>query len=176
MVDRETLRVEYAQAFETQKMLVDVRFRLLAFVPTVTGVSAGLLKDTVEGELGLAILGLLASLGIVMYEIRNSQLHDAAVHRMNMVRQALELSEFSASGNRPKRQRLFFVVQVWHDRALGLVYGASVAVWAALVMYSSTQWARDNPWLPALVGAIAGVFIYEEIVRINNATKKSLGQ
>jgi hypothetical protein len=46
MTDRiQVLLAEYAHASEEQKTLIDVRFRLLAFVPTVSAIGIALLEQ-----------------------------------------------------------------------------------------------------------------------------------
>ena len=46
MSDRLTaLLAGYQRTAEVQKTLVDVRFKLLALVPTITAIGVGLLKD-----------------------------------------------------------------------------------------------------------------------------------
>ena len=83
----EVLREDYGRTLDVFKMLVDIRFRLLALVPAVSGVAVGLLgkADPQGAGVAVAVLGLIATAGIIVYEIRNSQLHDAAVHRLKFL-------------------------------------------------------------------------------------------
>jgi hypothetical protein len=77
MSDRLTaLLAGYQRTAEVQKTLVDVRFKLLALVPTITAIGVGLLKDHPSDPLAIGIFGLVISLVVTMYEIRNSQIHD----------------------------------------------------------------------------------------------------
>jgi hypothetical protein len=167
----DVLLAEYAQVAETQRNLVDVRFRLLAFVPTVTGVALAVLKDLAPARLAVAALGLLVTFGVVMYEIRNSQLHDAAAHTVSEVAARLGLPRYA----RPPRARLFGFIPIWHDAALGVVYGASAAAWAGLLAYSANAWMRERWWVVVAIAAVTGVGVGAEIVRISAATKTVLG-
>ena len=175
MVTRSALIAEYEQAAQTHRALVDVRFKLLAFVPTVTGISIGVLKDHFEAAFGVAAFGLTITLGIVIYEIRNSQLHDLAAHRQKVLRQWLGIPSVSNIQDRPARPRLFGVVSVWHDRALGIVYGASIGAWTALITFASFDSTRRNAWILLAPATLAFLVIYEEITRINERTKASIG-
>jgi hypothetical protein len=166
----DVLLAEYSHAAESQRALVDVRFRLLAFIPTVTGVAIAALKDLSPARFPVAVLGLLVTLGVVMYEVRNSQLHDAAAHAVSQIAKQLGLPRYP----RPQRSRLFGVVPVWHDASLGVIYGASAAAWAGLLAYSANGWMRERSWAVAAVALLLGVGVCCEIVRINEATKAEL--
>jgi hypothetical protein len=106
-----------------------------------------------------------------MYEIRNSQLHDAAAHAVGQISKRLGLPSYP----RPRRSRLFGVVPLWNDAALGLVYGSSAAAWAGLLAYSANGWMRERSWAVAAVAVVLGVGVCCEIVRINEATKAEIG-
>ena len=66
----EELRLDYDQTTDLLRTLTDVRFKLLAFVPTISGAAIGLLGrgDSAAELLAVGALGLLATLGIVVYE------------------------------------------------------------------------------------------------------------
>lgn len=167
----DVLLAEYTRTSEVQKLLVDIRFRLLALVPTLTAIGVSVLKEQRDLRLGVGVLGLVVTLGVVMYEIRNSQIHDAAVHRIKNLSVWLDLP---AGGLRPAPFRLLGVAMVWHDRALGIIHGACMGAWAALVAYSLPGWPREREWLLAGVAVAVAAVVYEEIIRINKASQKSL--
>ena len=79
----EKLKLDYEQTNETFRMLADIRFKLLAFVPTISGVGVTLAAQATDHETGLALglIGLVVTLGIIIYELRNTQIYDATVHR-----------------------------------------------------------------------------------------------
>ena len=59
------------------------RFKLLAIVPTISGAAVAFLsRGRPAGELlAVGLIGLAATLGVVLYEVRNTQLYDYAVRR-----------------------------------------------------------------------------------------------
>lgn len=151
--------------------LVEVRFKLLALVPVVTGAGIGLLGNV--GNVAslrvtlVATLGLATVIALMAYDLRNSILHDIAVHRLKTIeRSDLKLNRSTRSFARPENARpwserkwpevlkadkalggvfadrpasvaTLFGIRVQHDRALALVYIASATAWVALVAYSA---------------------------------------
>ena len=87
------LRLDYDQTNQLLRALMDVRFKLLAFVPTVSGAAVALLgRPRPAAELvGVGVLGLVATLGVFVYELRNSQLLDALVYRAGELERLLGL-------------------------------------------------------------------------------------
>jgi hypothetical protein len=84
--------VDYAQSIAVWNQLVEVRFKLLALVPVVTGLGVGLLGNV--GNVGsfrvtlVAFLGLVTVLALMAYDLRNSMLHDVVVHRLKKLEAA----------------------------------------------------------------------------------------
>ena len=138
--DDAALKMDYEQTLATWRMLVDLRFRLLAFVPAIAGVLVALGGRSPSATSALvALLGLAALFGIIMYDLRNSQFHDAAIHRAKELEKALTLYQLSDKGTagglmneRPRDRYRLVGVEVWHDRALFVVYAASTAGLAAV--------------------------------------------
>lgn len=139
--DEARSEIDYEQTLATWRMLVDLRFRLLAFVPAISGVLVALAGRSPSATSALvALLGLTALFGIIMYDLRNTQFHDAAIHRAKELEKALSLSRLSDKGTgrgglmneRPRDRYRLAGVQVWHDRALFIVYAASAAGLAAI--------------------------------------------
>ena len=74
------LRLDYDQTSQQLRTLTDIRFRLIAFVPTFAAASVGFFahpRPAVE-LLGIGVLGLVATIGIYLYELGNTQLYAAA--------------------------------------------------------------------------------------------------
>jgi hypothetical protein len=176
--ERELLRLDYTQTTELVGTLTDIRFKLLAFVPTIAGATVGLLSDTPPAAqlIAVGLLGFVATAGVVMYELRNTQLHDAAVHRAQVLEERLGLTSIRsdrATGGpfteRPGRTLLLLGrVTVWHDRGLALVYAAALAAWTYLLGWgllsaADVYWARA--W-GALLGVAVGVLVILEVHRI----------
>jgi hypothetical protein len=161
------LRLDYEQTTQLMRTLADIRFKLLAFVPTVAGASVGLLGhgSSAAELLAVGLLGLAATLGILLYELRNSQILDAVVERASALERELGLGLF---GDRPRRMpTLFGLVAARPDRGLGLVYGAALAGWTYLVVWGALR-ALDVAGarkIGAVVGAAVGVAVAAEVER-----------
>ena len=137
------LRLDYEQTTQLLRTLVDVRFKLLAFVPTVAAAAVGLVgRPRPAAELlGVGMLGLLATLGIFVYELRNTQLQDAMVNRAVELERLLGLrSVLGASGP----GGLFAELPSRTGRLLGVSRLARTAAWR-----SSTPppWQGGRIWL-----------------------------
>jgi FtsH-binding integral membrane protein len=152
----ERLQLDYEQTLTTWRTLVDLRFKLLAFVPTISGGLVALAGRSPSGASALvAALALTALFGIVMYDLRNSVFHDAAVHRAKELEIALDLPLLSDKGpghgglmnERPRDRYRLLGVEVWHDRALFVVYSASAAGLAAVgVLGVLAELSAPNRW------------------------------
>jgi hypothetical protein len=181
----ERLRLDYEQTTELVRTLTDIRFKLLTFVPTIAGATVGLLSNTASSAqlVGVGLLGFIATTGVLVYELRNSQLYDAAVHRAKILEDRLQLasvrSREGTGGPFTERPggtvRLLGSVTVWHDRGLALVYAAALAGWAYLVGWgllsaAEAYWARS--W-GAVLGVLVGVVLIIEVHRIDRRGDKA---
>jgi hypothetical protein len=89
------LELEYTQINENFRFLAEVRFKLLALVPTLggaaafvlahAGLEAGKVPTSSNSRLLVVLLvslfGFLATLGIILYDQWNSELYNALIHR-----------------------------------------------------------------------------------------------
>jgi len=180
------LKLDYDQTTQLLRALMDVRFKLLAFVPTVSGAAVALLgRPRPAAELvGVGLLGLVATLGVFVYELRNSQLLDALVHRAGELERLLELSSVTGSQGagglfreRPPHSVRFagFLPSVGHDRGLALVYAAAIAGWSYLVAWGVLG-AFDVPearGTGAVAGAAAGLLVLLEVQRVDRRPDKA---
>jgi hypothetical protein len=137
MTDDERLQLDYDTTVRVILALADVRFKLLALVPTIAGAAIAVIsrRGATGAELmALGAVGLVATVGILVYELRNTQLYDAAVARAAGLEGSLQLQAGGLFGGRPKEGvRLLGVFELSHDRALGLVYAAALGGWSYLV-------------------------------------------
>ncbi|MEY2521168.1 MAG: hypothetical protein QOF24_2927 [Verrucomicrobiota bacterium] len=179
------LRLDYQTTVQQFTMLADIRFKLLAFVPTVTGAAFALLKDSPNhaATTAIGLFGFLVTLGIVFYEIRNTQFYDCAVHRAKeleaYLKDPLRAARESAGGffsaRPPKGElRLFGFIPIWHDLGLAIVYGSALAAWSLLVchavlasqtgqQYFAAIGGRRNLMSAVVAGAIGLVFAWQII-------------
>jgi hypothetical protein len=180
------LRLDYDHTLDELRTLTDVRFKLLALVPTVSGTAIGLLgrPRSADELLGVGLLGLCATLGVLLYELRNTQLYEYATRRAKAVERELELiSAFDASGpgglysERPDRSRHLLGVEVGHDRGLSLVYGAALAGWGYLVSWGALRAldaARPRA-IGGVIGVCVGLLVVAALVRMNISGEEPVG-
>jgi hypothetical protein len=155
--DLANLRLDYEQTHQTFRLLSDIRFKLLAFVPPVSAALITFLSNSFErGGLssaimfGVGLLGFFVTLGIVIYEIRNSELYAATIHRGKVLETILKLPpnhrEYDAGGGltvppskdqrpgglftqRGSSQARLWKLPVKHDVGLAMIYGPVLGAW-----------------------------------------------
>jgi len=166
----EDLRLDYAQTTELLRGITDVRFRLLAIVPTLAGAAVAFMsRGRPAAELlAVGLLGLAATVGIVLYEVRNTQLYDYAIRRAKELEARLD-GTGGLFTDRPGRDvRVFGLALAGHERGLALVYGAAIAGWTYLVVWGGLR-ALDvggAQKIGGIVGIVVGVLALVELLRI----------
>ena len=90
----ERLMADYQTTVDVVKLFSDIRFRCLAFVTAIITIANALIPGTGNPgtRIALGIVGLVATLGITIYDLRNSQLYDAAIHRAKDLERRLGLN------------------------------------------------------------------------------------
>ena len=141
-------------------MLADIRFKLLAFVPTLAGAAIAFFTETGAPETALAvgILGFVMTIGIFFYDIRNTQFYDAAVHRAKWLEVLLDLHICTQDkpvgglfNERPREKLKFFgQIEIWHDRELSLAYDAALGGWSYIIANSSFSLAKSSILKPRI--------------------------
>jgi len=181
------LRLDYQQTTDLLRTLTDVRFKLLALVPTLSGATVAVIghPGSAVELLAVGLLGLTATLGVLLYELRNSQLYDYALARAQQLETALgfrSIRDGTAAGgpfsDRPERnQRLLGLATVDRDRGFALVYSAAFAGWSYLVAWGvlhALDASRARP-IGAAIGAIAGLILLAELVRLHDTQPRTNG-
>jgi hypothetical protein len=171
------LRLDYGATTDLLRTLADARFRLLAFVPTIAGAAVALFgKPRPAAELvPVGLLGLAATAGVLLYELRNSQIFDYAVRRAAALEEELRLEsprEPSEAGGlfreRPgEPARLFGLVRVGQGRGLALVYGAALSGWGYLTAWGVLRWigVGHARLVGGVLGLVIGVVVLAELER-----------
>jgi len=126
----------YEQTCSTWRQLVEVRFKLLGFVPAGSvGLLATVFVSTkssednqVEFKMMLAVVGLLATIGLWIYDQRNSALHDDLISRARKIEQELKVDTGVFLGRLNSRGL------IKHDTATTLIYGACLLGWSAAII------------------------------------------
>ena len=152
----EALKLDYDQTTKLVNGFTELRTKMLAFVPTITGTAVGLLGEPRPAAelIGIALLGLIATLGIFVYELRNAQLYDAAVQRAKELERLLGFPTVQglqgAGGVLATRPSRWFA----HDRGWALVYSAAIAGWSYLAAWGFLVWMLVDS--AQTVAAVAG--------------------
>jgi hypothetical protein len=165
------LRLDYDQTTQLLRTLTDIRFKLIAFVPTIAAAAVGLInRPRPAAELfAIGTLGLTATLGILVYELRNSQIYAAAAKRAADLERQLGFAGGLYSDHPPVTMRLLGFLPASRLLGLGLVYGAALAGWAYLVCWGALR-ALDvgHPQsLGIVMGAALGALVTLEVVRVH---------
>lgn len=161
------LKIDYQHTIDQFKMLADIRFKLLAFVPTLAGAAIAFLSENSKAETAIAIgiLGFFMTIGIIFYDVRNTQFYDAAAHRAKWLEALLDLPICTQDkpigglfNERPRHKLRFFgLFKVWHDRGLSLAYGAALGGWSYIIANSSLKLAKvSNRYIPLVIAVIMG--------------------
>ena len=171
MDDETRLRLEYDSGSELLRGLSETRFRLLALVPTVAGAVVALVNgpESAVELLAIGLLGLCASLGLLLYELRNGEIQSAVAHRVAEVEGQLLVHGPLVV---PPRSRLLGFVPVSRTGAVALVYGAALGGWGYLVAWGALLAAgATGTARPAglAIGAAFGVLVAFEIVRLERS-------
>jgi hypothetical protein len=165
----ERRRLDYERTLETYRQLADIRFKLLAFVPTLSGVAVALLSKTSLGEseeIVLAALGLLVTLGILVYDQRNTQFYNGAITRAQQLEKKLGLEKFGRDqhaglfGSRkdhPTRRMLG--LPVGHDLGLAFVYSPVIGAWAFAVVEATRP---SRTWIAPLIGSVIALLAFAQ--------------
>lgn len=172
---------EYESVTAAFWSLAEIRFKLLAFVPTISGLGVGLMTKDLEAlrnaplsPLLVGSLGLVVTIGIIFYDQRNSQIYNALTARAK----TLESEILNGGGQfhaRPSRTLRFFrVATVWHDRGLALIYGSVVGAWVFPVACAA-MWLTnvDDPLQVPVYGAglavVGAITVIVELHRLDRA-------
>jgi hypothetical protein len=164
----EQLRLEYESASRRFEQLTDIRFKLLALVPTLTGAVVALTSAGRTGVELLAIggLGLAATSGVLAYELRSGELCRRANERVNRLESVL-FSGGPLVGGEGRTPRLFGLIPATHQLGVGLVYGAALGGWVYLVVWGALRAAgvgSSSRGVGLAVGVLAALGVVWEIV------------
>jgi hypothetical protein len=175
-VDR--LRLDYQQTTDLLRTLNDVRFKLLALVPTLSGAAVAVVghPGPAADLLGVGLLGLAATTGVLIYELRNSELYDYGCRRAERLEAELGFTALGGAGTggpfteRPPRTlRLFGVATVDRERGLAFVYSSALAGWTYLVVWGLLRalGIHDARIAGGAIGLAVGLLLLVELIRIH---------
>jgi hypothetical protein len=187
----EALLAEYAEVSNNFRMLTDIRFKLLAFLPVAAAAAAAVLARGNPTVLSLAfsLFGLVVTMALATYNARNDQLYDTLVGRAASIERKLGVPD-GAFANRPrawlrlgrpfsfdtkwKRCTFNLIWEVDHRTAVATVYYASVGLWLFGVLHSGVYvlWpghlqGRAQTWadLSALFATLLVITIGAQLIK-----------
>lgn len=150
---RENLRIDYEQTGQYVQMLTNIRYLPLTILPGIAAGAVTVLSSSKRPEAGLAVglVGMLASIGLILFDLHNTAIRDAAVRRAQRIEVYLGLPPFAkekAGGlynERPDDLEVFHYqratkshsLTVRQDMAVAVVYGVSIGAWAHVLVHSS---------------------------------------
>ena len=170
-------QLEYEQVTRLLGALDETRFRLLAFVPTIAGAAVGLIsgRPPAVDLLGIGLLGLAATVGILIYELRNSQIAcELSIHAGRLER-ALQFESPVLPQPLAAGTHLFGLIGLSRGRGLALVYAAALAGWSYLTawgMFRAIDLTHARS-LGLVVGSGIGLLVFLEVERLEQAVKES---
>jgi hypothetical protein len=178
MAEDELLRLDYAQTTSSLRDLTEIRFKLLAFVPTVAGTAVAFLRHPGSAAelLAVGLIGLTATIGILLYDLRNTELYYGALDRARLLEHRLGMTSPAATDKpggpfteRASADRTVFgIVRLRHEAGLVAVYGAATGGWSYLVAWGALRAADVSHArsLGAAIGAVAGLAVIAESRRL----------
>lgn len=131
---REALLKEYSEVSNNFRLLTDIRFKLLAFLPIATATAATAMKGNSLGveSFAFSLFGLVTTFGLVTYNARNDQLYDELIGRAASIERSLCLPD-GAFANRPRHWLAFHFPKInWtvdHRTGVSIIYAASITLW-----------------------------------------------
>lgn len=134
---KKQLIADYEQTTAYFHTLHNVRFKLLALLPIYTGIgiiTTGFIKS--EYTFILSVLFLVVTMGLTIYDQRNTQIYDRLIIRAKYLEKQLQflpLKSYKIGGaffDRPPRR----FGLIWHDLGLSIVYGICFIFWLYLVV------------------------------------------
>jgi hypothetical protein len=129
--EKDVVLAEYNQVAAQFRALMDIRFKLLAYLPLGTVAAVFLSKGSqLAREPAIAVFAFIATLCIATYNKRNDQHYDELIARAaELERENLGLTHGSFS-QRPASWLKYGWIKVEHRWPIGLLYAASAALWA----------------------------------------------
>ncbi len=190
---------EYQEINGNIRMLAEIRFKLLSLLPVLGGAAVILLSDSGIKAGGPApnpyfgviacggVLGLIVTLGVTLYDLRNSELYNELVHRAKFIEELLDapstygaLNQHYPGGQfreRPPPGRRLFGLLAKHDRALAVIYGPVLGSWFFPITYTAFRLigtAHGAAAFVALVAAIVAVVVFTwKLVKLDSPRARS---
>lgn len=153
--DPEILKLLYGEICSNWRQLVDVRFKLLGFVPVVSAtILFNLFSVSKDGGLSsnarlfIAVFGLIITYALRIYDKRNTQLYNDLASRAKKIEQELGvdsgqfLGRLSSNEHYLIRRNLMGLNRIQHDVSLRIIYGACLLSWVGAIIFVLLNWGK----------------------------------
>lgn len=168
----------YTEASSNFRALMDIRFKLLAFLPLGTAVAV--FSDSAAKHPGIAVFGLLVTLALWVYDQRNNQLYDELVGQAADLERSMKLRG-GPFISRPRPWLSWAGVLAEHRWPVELIYGASFAAFLALTLVQARGglgWQHPSEFacwlLAAALTAFASLIFWRSDQRQREDLRKSM--
>jgi hypothetical protein len=176
--EKDVLLAEYNQVVTQFRALMDIRFKLLAYLPLGTVAAVLVSKDgQLASEPAVAVFAFIATLCIATYNKRNDQHYDELVGRAAELERELGLNHGSFS-QRPASWLRYGRVKVEHRWPIGLLYAASAALWAFIAVKSLLALSGEEIIVKNALESLAPVIVilcWWLLREMENARDKKIG-
>jgi hypothetical protein len=157
----------YEQICNNFRLLTDIRFKLLAFLPIATGAAVAFSRDQDLGaRAAISLFGLVVTIGLIIYNTRNDQLYGELAERGAEIERALGAGNGMFGARSPPWLQIDLlgpVLQIDHQTGIRIIYAASVALWLFGFLTSALQLllrVQSSRWLSALAIVVAVLISY----------------
>jgi len=180
----EKYKLDYEQASIYFHELHEVRFKLLAFLPTLSALAITFLQkmNSIQ-QILLGATGVVAVFGFTIYDQRNTQIYDRLTRRLKFIEKligfdALQSSKSKWGGtftDRPPRRKVLGITLIWHDLGIAFIYTLSFLLWLFLLFDGIQQLCFPclNKWI---LLAIFGVLYFIALMMLGYINDKENGR
>lgn len=170
--------LDYEQTTRYFHELSGLRFKILLGVfPVMIGAAIALLSNEILEEVrrGVAALGLLATIGVMFYDQRNTAIYNAMQRRAKLL-EAIMQFEPSMPGrrcggpflDRPLRTQRFYGIPMWHDLGLAIIYSSAISAWVYLLVNSLP--VPRTPIVSVVAAVGAWLLVFFGLMRLDEPT------
>ena len=142
---QEIALAEYKEVVAQFRILTDIRFKLLAFLPLGT-VAAAVIVPANKVSPAIPAFAFVVTLCIATYNKRNDQFYDELVARAAELERELQI-EHGSFANRPKPWLKYGFLKIEHRWPIGLIYAAASSLWVYLFTEALAKNHPNHAWL-----------------------------
>jgi hypothetical protein len=174
MDEQNRVRLEYDSASQMLRDLTDTSFKLLALVPTLAGAVVAFATTRRSGLelLAIGLLGLVATIGVLLYELRNAEIKRGVARRVRRLEDALLPNGRLVTAH---HRRFLGALPVSHSAGVALVYSAAIGGWGYLVAWGALHAVfphRHVQGIGIVIGVVAALVTAGDVLRIERAAER----